>query len=214
MMPVERPARVEQLIRDAAQAAVYPATPDLRSGVRARLAQARNGRPATAWRWAYAFAALLVVAVILGGVPQVRAGVGEWLRVGAVRILLRAPGPATAVQTPITPAPLPDLVTWQQLGGATTLAEASEAVPFDLLLPTYPADLGKPDRVFVQELGAPSVILIWPADDGTTVELALFEMGANAIVHKVEPRTLQEVTVRGQRGVWATGPYLVVMGSG
>ncbi|RIK36869.1 MAG: hypothetical protein DCC57_22125, partial [Chloroflexi bacterium] len=94
-----------------------------------RLAQARQGQPAAARRWAYAFAALLVVAVILRSVPQVRAGVGEWLRVGAVRILLRAPEPATTVQPPITPSPIPNLVTWQQLAGATTLAEASEAVP-------------------------------------------------------------------------------------
>lgn len=214
MTPSEGASPVEQLIQEAARAAVYPATPDLRSGVRSRLAQARQGQPAAARRWAYAFAALLVVAVILRSVPQVRAGVGEWLRVGAVRILLRAPEPATTVQPPITPSPIPNLVTWQQLAGATTLAEASEAVPFDLLLPTYPADLGEPDRVFVQELGAPSVILIWLAGDGTTVELALFELGADAIVRKVEPRTLQEVTVRGQRGVWASGPYLVVLGSG
>ncbi|RIK36868.1 MAG: hypothetical protein DCC57_22120 [Chloroflexi bacterium] len=63
-------------------------------------------------------------------------------------------------------------------------------------------------------MGAPSVILIWLAGDDTTVELALFELGADAIARKVEPRTLQEVTVRGQRGVWASGPYLVVLGSG
>lgn len=212
-MPGSGASSVEHLVGEAARAAVYPATPDLRSAVAARLAQGRPGQPQAARRWAYALAALLVMIVSVGSVPQVRAGVGEWLRVGAVRILLRSPEPAATVQ-PVTPTPIPDLVTWQQLGGATTLAGAADAARFDLFLPAYPADLGPPDRVFVQELGAPSVVLIWLAQDDTTVDLALFEMGANAIVHKVEPRTLQEVTVRGQRGVWATGPYLVVLGSG
>ncbi len=214
MTGMEVDARIEGLIRAAGQTTVYPETPDLRARVAARLAQGEPSRamPGKARQWAYGAAAVvLAVVVILAGVPQVRAGVGEWLRVGAVRILLRAPEPD---MPPIPPTPIPDLVTWDELEGETTLDAAADAVSFDLLLPTYPRGLGMPDRVFVQQMGAPLVVLIWLDGDGEGVELALFEMGTDVLVQKVQPQTLQEVTVRGQRGVWATGPYLVVMGSG
>lgn len=211
MRQAESDARVEQLLRKAAQAVVYPPTPDLRAGVTAHWAQSGANERPTVWgrRWAASAAALLVLlAVVLGGTPQVRAGLGEWLRVGAVQIWLRSPGPES------TPTPFPDQVTWEQLAGATTLVEAQTMVGFDIMLPGYPRGLGMPDKVFVQEFGVPSAILLWLARDGVTVELALFELGSEAIVQKVAPRVLQEVTVRGQRGIWATGSYLVVMGSG
>ena len=37
------------------------------------------------------------------------------------------------------------------LAGATTLAEASDGVDFTIRLPTYPADLGPPDQVYLQK---------------------------------------------------------------
>lgn len=206
-------ARIEALLRQAAQAAVYPTTPDLRRLVAARLEQNTTAVYSRGNRWLAGAAALVAALVVLMAVvPQVRAGLEEWLRIGVVRIQLGGSQPEAADAPPATPPP--DLVTWQELEGETTLDAAADAVAFTLMLPTYPRGMGKPDRVFVQELGAPASIILWLAEDGLSVDLALFQFGSGAVVQKVQPRTLREVTVRGRRGVWATGPYLVVLGSG
>jgi hypothetical protein len=96
------------------------------------------------------------------------------------------------------------------IAGETTLEAAQAGVPFPVRLPAYPADLGQPDRVFLQQDG-PMVILAWtdPADP-QKARLSLHQIGPGSIMlGKFEPRVIRETQVNGKYAVWAQGPYLV-----
>ncbi len=96
------------------------------------------------------------------------------------------------------------------LAGETTLAEAEQQAGFPVRLPTYPADLGPPDRVFFQQLGGPAVVLVWlDADQPEQVRLSLHQLGPGTFAEKGEVKLIQETTVKGQRAVWTTGPYVL-----
>src|SRR5262245_24724647 len=91
--------RLEASLREQAAAFEYPPTPDVAGAVRQRLA-AESRRP----RWptaqlAWAMLTILFVLSLLLAVPQVRAGLLEFLQIGVVRIFPVAPTP--------TPTPLP-----------------------------------------------------------------------------------------------------------
>jgi len=119
----------------------------------------------------------------------------------------------------MTPAPGANepnyAVTISGLAGETTLADAQAGLPFSIRLPGYPADLGTPERVFLQEDGE-MVILVWTdPDDPEKVLLSLHEIAAgNIIVSKFQPVVIQETQVNGQYAVWAVGPYMVQLESG
>ncbi|WP_448591785.1 hypothetical protein [Thermoflexus hugenholtzii] len=81
---------------------------------------------------------------------------------------------------------------------------------------TYlPTGLGHLDRVYLQDLGGPTVILVWqdPARPGRA-RLALFLIGRGALVEKFAPRVLTATTVHGRPALWAEGPYLLQTRSG
>src|SRR5439155_26603592 len=82
---------------------------------------------------------------------------------------------------PITPLPSPTALSVLDLAGETTLQAARQEVRF-LDLPAYPPDLGKPDKVFTQDLGGPAVILVWTQPGHPEqVRLALYEMVSASI---------------------------------
>jgi hypothetical protein len=60
---------------------------------------------------------------------------------------------ATPMPLAMTPVPIAGLA------GERTLAEAQGEVLYKIRLPTYPQGIGEPDRVFVQYLGSPIIIL-------------------------------------------------------
>lgn len=190
-------------------------------------------------------AAVLFLLAGLLAVPQVRAGLLTFLRIGAVRILLTAPtptptpppptpteapsvptaGPAAGSGPTATPSPTPTqvpptptatpLASVLDLAGATTLEEAQAQVGFPIRLPSYPPDLGPPDRVFLQDLGGPAVILVWLApDQPDRVRLSLHLLGPDIIAQKFQPQVVQETTLHGQRALWTTGPYLLQLRNG
>jgi hypothetical protein len=107
------------------------------------------------------------------------------------------------------------------LAGETTLARAAVGAGFPIRLPAYPADLGAPDRVFLQTQGAPMVVAVWldPARAGQA-RAALFEIAPGNIgleksgFIKGVPPELQNTTVNGQPAAWTTGPYVLVIKSG
>lgn len=212
--------RMEELLARAAQEFVYPPTPALAARVGAALAARRADRarplfPALRW-------AAVVLAIVLGltlAVPQTRAALYRVLQIGVVRIFLAETPTPSAAPTPL-PTPLPEYyVSLDQLAGETTLEDAAARTSAPLLLPTYPAELGLPDRVFVNDTAGESVILVWLAEEGTTedrasVELALFALGRGVMVEKVQPQVVRTTTVRGRPALWATGPYLVTLRSG
>ncbi|GAB4416247.1 MAG: hypothetical protein Fur0044_11540 [Anaerolineae bacterium] len=204
----------EARLRDAARAFPYPPTPPIAGAVRAQLAQEAGQKAGLPVSRRLVWAALIVL-LILGGllaVPQVRAKVVEFLQIGAIRIFLveptptSTPLPSTATAQP-TPTPIASVL---DLAGETTLAEASQQVDFPIRLPTYPADLGQPDAVFVQELGGPVVVLVWLDEaDPSRVRLSLHQLGPGTFGEKGDPGRVEETTVNGRRAIWAKGPYIL-----
>jgi hypothetical protein len=171
-----------------------------------------------AWRrrasWA---AAVAIVLVMLLAVPPVRAGVLAFLQIGAVRIFPAEPlmtaapplgitsAPAGADALPPSPTPLASVL---DLAGETTLESAQRAVGFPIRLPSYPANLGPPDRVFLQDLGGPAVVLVWlDPNQPSRVQFSLHQLGSGVDLHKIRPVIVQETTVHGQPALWTTGPY-------
>jgi len=209
---------LETRLRQAASAFAYPPTPGIAGAVRRHLepAPAHPGRPRRRLAWAVA-AAIVILAGLLA-VPQVRAAVLEILRIGAVRILPVAPTPTrlpalaptgAAPDVTMTPSPTP-LSSVLDLAGETTLAAARAKAGFPVRLPTYPADLGTPSRVFLQDLGGPVVVLVWvdPAQPDR-VRMSLHELGPATFAEKLQPPVIQQTTVNGQPAVWTEGPYLL-----
>jgi hypothetical protein len=225
-------------LTQTARALPYPPTPHLATGVSQRLAH--RPAPTVLRRWQVALLALALIALGLLAVPAVRAGVARFIQIGVVRIFVGPATPApighatglplTATPTPAGPrpltatprasaTPLPSLL--DLLIGETTLADAKAKAGFTVGLPSYPADLGLPDRVFLQGDGAPMVVLVW-VDQAhpDQARLALFEITPGNIgIQKSEftkgvPSNLQNTTVHGQPAAWTTGPYLLELKDG
>jgi hypothetical protein len=92
------------------------------------------------------------------------------------------------------------------------LSEAQALLPFPIRQPTYPADLGQPDKVFVQEMndGEPVVILVWLEPDNLEeVRLSLYQIGNDEFAFKQTTRLVQETTVNGEWAIWVEGPHLL-----
>ena len=203
--------RLEALLRQAGRHFPYPAPARRRPAAIARR------------RLAWALAGLAVLGLASLAVPQVRAGLLEFLQVGVVRVFLVTPTPTaplpTALATAPPPTPEPTLLpSLLNLAGHTTLAEARQAVDFPLRLPAYPADLGPPDDVFVQDLDGSAVVLVWrhPARPDR-VRLSLHYLTSSIIGFKgvKEPPTAIEITsVNGREALWTSGGYVIQIKSG
>ena len=162
--------------------------------------------------------ALIIIAGGLLAVPPVRAHILEFLQVGAVRIFLGEPveGPAlTRVPDGSSPAQalIPSL---QIIAGEIDLQTAQEQVPFPIPLPGYPADLGEPDLVFLQDMAGPFLVLVWMdpcLPDQVRLSLHLIGPGSYAL-GKSMPRTVEMTRVNGQPAVWAEGLYILTMMNG
>lgn len=195
-------------LREQASLFRHPSTPDIAGKVRRRLAQPATQRTT---RRLIAWAILLILLALCGlmAVPEVRASILNWLRIGNIRILL--PEPTTTVtpfRTPLNGTPVSSDL--RQLVGRTTLAQARQKVPFAIPLPSYPAELGEPDYVYVQELGGPFVILIWVDHEQPERILLNYQiLGEGVYVDKIKPVVVQQTHVNGKEAVWAVGPYLL-----
>lgn len=210
--PVE--PRWEEQIRAVARTFPYPPTPDLADAVQQRLAH-RAALPRRVGQLRPVLAFLLALIILLTGllvVPTVRAALLEWLQIGAVRIWLVEPTPNPTSAPQPTPTPLASLF---DLAGATTLAAAQQQAGFPLRLPTYPANLGAPDHVFVQQTNGWFVVLLWmEPTDPQQVRLVLYEVGPGVGLEKGMPTTLRETLVKGQAAIWIEGTHYLKQVSG
>jgi hypothetical protein len=198
-MSVTVPPRWEERLTVVAAAFTYPATPDLSARLSLPSARRRSGSR-LAWSYAAALLALLAMGVL--AVPEARAGLIEFLRFGAIRLIL---GPSTA--TPVATR-IPVLTpTFPPLSGRTSLEDARTSARFPILLPTYPADLGPPDEVYFQEFAGQVVVTVWHAAGGVP-RLALYHITErNFALKAVE--IIEQTTVNGLRAIWVRGPHLV-----
>ena len=214
--------QLEERLIHAGNNLAYPPTPLLAMQVRSRLNQPMR----TTRRWAFALVILLILSSALMLVPPARAAILDFIQIGVVRIFRAAPTPQTkatpafeipltaepATATPLTATPeatsLPALV---HLAGETTLAKARSKVDFAILLPTYPADLGQPDKVYLQDMGSPMLVLVWlDREHPDKVRLSLDEITPGSwTLQKFEPQGVEETNVKGQRAIWAVGPYIL-----
>lgn len=199
----------------------YPRTPNIAASVRRRVQQ-RSSVVSRRLAWA-ALAAVLAFSASLA-VPQVRAAIVEFFQIGVVRIFPVAPTETpTAIPTgtpngePVEPPPTPTLLpSLLNLAGETTLAEAQANAGFTISLPTYPANLGQPDRVFLQDMGGSFLVLVWLDEQNPNriaLSLHIIAPGSFAI-SKQGPTILENTAVHNNLAFWAEGPYMLQMQNG
>jgi hypothetical protein len=214
----------------------YPPTPDIAGKVVQRLSQESRREPRERHRTIrqriLAGSVLILILLIASlAVPSVRAAVIEFLQVGVIRIFFIEPTP-TSTPTPLSGAlslltPLPeqtpkssptpeDLISLAQIAGETTLETAISRADYELRLPSYPLDLGMPDRVFLQDANGTMVIFVWTAPgDPQKVRLILFQIPPGSWAgEKWAPSFVEETLVSGQAAVWAEGPYVLRLTNG
>jgi hypothetical protein len=155
--------------------------------------------------WRRALVALALLVLLLGltlAVPPARAAISRVLHLGNVTIFRSAPAATSTEPTPLTSV--------LDLAGETTLSNARQQAHFTVRLPAYPADLGPPQRVYVQDLGGAAVVLVW-LEPGrpNQVRMSLHELSSDIWVQKFAPRVIQETSVHGQHALWTDGPYVV-----
>ena len=177
--------------RVAAVARAFPYPPAAKPAMVGRTAPARRFRPALAW-------AAVVLVLLLGAfaVPSVRAAVVEFFQIGVMRIFF---DPVPIEGPPATP--LPQL---RNLAGRTTLAEAGDLAGIPI---RYPAALGEPDEVYVQEIEGPLVLLVWL--EGGELEATLLTLGPEAYGGKGQPDRVVETIVGGYPAVWLEGEHFL-----
>ncbi|MCL4263728.1 MAG: hypothetical protein KJ069_10955 [Anaerolineae bacterium] len=186
----------------------YPPTPDTRMVVGQRVGSRPSARLTHTSRLAWVVI-LVALALALLAVPQVRAAMLRLFQIGAITIFEVDEPPLPSAEIWATkPARLPLVA--QGLAVEISLAEAQTAVPTGLFLPTYPADLGEPDVVYLAETGWPqTVISIW---NEPTV-LALYQIGAEQFAYKGAP-VIEETAVNGQWAIWLEGPHRFMLADG
>ena len=197
----------------------YPRTPDIAGSVMRRVRP--SGPPRFISRrlaWSLTISLILFSSLML--IPPARAAILEFIQIGIVRIFRGTPTPpplpdeglpSTMVPLTATPGPTsqPLIPILESLAGEMTLEEAQQAVDFPILLPTYPPDLGQPDRIFVQDAEGNMAILVWidqQRPERVLMSLHFIPRGSWAI-DKADPAMIQETSVNGQRAIWAVGPY-------
>lgn len=200
--------KLELQIQSLARGFAYPRTPDLLPTFLSKSAI----RPRSARRLAWALAIALVALASLLAVPEVRARLAEFFRIGGIDLTLPNENEGSGLEY-TTPefGEFGTVIPITQLAGETTLAEARVSVDFEIALPSYPSDLGDPDRVFVQELGPGEfVILLWiNEDDESQVDLALYVLGPDVRLTKGEPETIEFLRINGQPAALVKGDHFL-----
>lgn len=186
----------ETRMEQTAKGLPYPPTPDLA----ARLRRQRQGVDPR--RMAQAAAALGLVLVALLAVPEIRAQVLSFLRIGAVEIVVTTATPP-AIFNP--QGELPQSVL--DFPGATTLEDAQLHAGYPINLPEA---LGSPDRVYLVQAARPIVVLAW-LDDTGAIDVSLHLLPPITYSLKSYEGTLEVTEVNGERAVWLPNPHWIMM---
>jgi len=215
----------------------YPQTPDIASSVMIRLRP--SNRPRFISRrlaLILTFVFFLLSSLIL--VPTVRAAIIEFIQIGVVRIFPQTieptseavitatpenfTTPSATLGTTKLPTPTVEVASLKlipfldQIAGETNLDNAQQIAPYPILLPTFPADLGQPNHVYVQDADGVMTILVWvdpEQPEQVTMSLHFIPAGHWAI-NKFGPVVIQDTTVNDQSAIWAEGPYPFLLRNG
>lgn len=208
----------ETQLRSIAKGMEYPRTPDIAGTVSARLRQPTRPRFISR-RLAWSLTMVLILLSSLMLIPPARAAILEFIEIGVIRIFraeptpIATPEPSSSILLPVTATPAGTeqvLIPWlETMAGEMTLEEAQAHVSYPLLVPSYPEDLGRPDRVFVQDADGPMTFLIWfDPQDPAEIRMSLhFLPPFSWAIKKLEPTMLEETRVNGNYAIWAIGPY-------
>lgn len=201
-------------VRNVASHLPYPPAPNIarrvlqhlpdQDGVRVPGRPRRRNR-----RWIPVVAVAVVILLALLATPRVRAELGQLLRIGRIRIMLTTPSPVPSPQ--LTPSPQPTSIPDPLLDitGATTLQQAHAAVPF--LMPSYPPQIGPPQRVFLQDFGGPVAVLVWLQPESKASRFSLHVLGPAVIAEKLlsMTSTITATTIDGHPAAWVQGPHMI-----
>jgi len=215
----------EDRLRAIASGMGYPRTPDIAGLVAARLHPSTRPRfSSRRLAWSLTISLILVSSFML--IPPVRAAILEFIQIGVVRIFPPEPAvqpittatpeafaPVTAASPSRTSKLIPIL---DRMAGEITLTDAQNKVAYPILLPAYPSDLGQPDYVYVQDMDANVLILVWldPHQMDSVLMSLHFIPNESWAVRKIEPTVIEETTVNDKRAIWTTGPYPLVYSNG
>jgi hypothetical protein len=227
----------EKQLRSISKGLDYPRTPNIAGSVMNRLRQspsptgkgARGGKHPRflSRRLAWSLTVILILFASLMLIPPARAAILEFIQIGIVRIFRAEPTPIVPPQqefpttmSPVTATPAvtsqPLIAILERLAGERSLERAQQLVDYPILLPSYPPNLGPPDRIFVQDADGDMAILIWidpQQPSQVLMSLHMIPPGSWA-VDKMNPTLVQETTVNEQRAIWAVGPYPIRFSNG
>jgi len=182
-------AELERALRRLGRHVAFPATPDLASPVRARIAEGHVTRaPGMRWftpRRTLAAAAVVLLFVLAGTLALfsgARDAVADLFGVRGIDITIERDQDPTAVPAPAVSPVGPDL----SLGREVTLTEARARAPYAIHVPDE-ATYGAPDEVYLRTLpdGNTMVSLIYYPTDGLP---EAEETGVGALLMQFEAR--------------------------
>ena len=195
---------LELQLRDLAGSVAYPATPDLATTVRARLAQRRtlwSRRPSRRQALAIALAVLAVSAAAVMAVPSARTAVLRFFHIGAVTVQ-RVDTLPPARERPLTTG----------LGRRVSLADGARSTGFRMLLP--PLD-EPPERVYVRSNVQSAFLDVPGAGSVLLTEIRGRNQLDFAKKFSSSETRVEAVTVNGAFGLWlAGGPHVVTFTDG
>jgi hypothetical protein len=194
----------------------YPLTPDLASSLIPAKKEGRQFPRKMIWVSVVVLCLVGLMSALLA-VPSVRAQVLEYLPIGVIRIFFVSPTPLPAVtnhasqvapsrEAPTqaelsTATPYPSLFDLQK--GETTLDAANRTLGFSLPIPSYPQDLGEPDRVYLLGEQNPIAILVWTEPDHPDeIRLTLYLLIGNNYAWKKMGDPTRFTTVNQHEAVW------------
>jgi hypothetical protein len=185
----------ETRVQNMAKTLPYPPTPDIAARLRRR-------RRVSVLRLAQVAVTVLIVLAALLTVPEIRAGVIAFFRIGAVEV---------QVTTATPPARfgggdlMPNSVI--SFPGATTLEDARQNFGYPVELP---AALDAPDRVYMVQALKPILVLAWlEPNGGVDVSLHLLPPGTYGL--KMYEGELEETQVNGGRALWLPNPHMYMI---
>jgi hypothetical protein len=218
---MEEMQALERELRGLALALDFPPAAELAAGVRSDIEAGRVPKrrllegwsPELGRRLALAGATAVLLAVaILSFSPAAREAVADLLGLRGVGIRVTESPPPSA------PAPTGPLSGFMDVGERVSLAQAQEAVDYEIRLPTD--RVAPPDEIYLSDdpeggrvtsffRAGPGLPRIYETGTGAMLTQFIGELDRNTIGKLVaEDTTIERVEVNGNRGLWVKGDHL------